>query len=114
MLHEPSECFVYAKPCRREDETACMMVSIAHYQEAFNQLRQVGAERDDLRKRLQARISALEAERDRLKTELKAEKVKHYTLALEWLCEPENFQIMEAVYPDTIRRLAASIGGEGK
>lgn len=67
-----------------------------------------------LKERQAARISELEAERDRLKNELKAEKVKHYTLALEWLCEPENFQLMEAVYPDTIRRLAATISGEGK
>lgn len=67
MLPEPSERFVYAKPCKREHETACMLISIAHYQEAFNQLRQVGAERDDLRKRLQSRIAALEAEREKLR-----------------------------------------------
>ena len=98
MLHEPSECFVYAKPCKREHETACMMISIAHYQEAFNQLRQIGAERDDLRKRLQSRIAALEAEREK---------------AVELLRESLRGAFESEHTRPAIQSFLASIGGEG-
>ena len=99
MLHEPSECFVYAKPCKREHETACMMISIAHYQEAFNQLRQIGAERDDLRKRLQSRIAALEAEREK---------------AVELLRESLRGAFESEHTRPAIQSFLASIGGEVK
>lgn len=56
-------------------------------------------------KRLLDRIATLEIERDQLKDQLKKEKLKHYTIALEWLCEPENFQLMATDYPDTIHEL---------